>query len=312
MGILYVKKTLIAAALDPVVGEVYVGEALTGVATIDSSMAFVATDVKIKPVIEMVDRKPINNGFSTAQSVPGKKYVECTFTVELAGSGIAGTAPKWADLLEACGCVKEALADGILYKTGFSEKTATIYVWMDGILVKLISGAGNVKINTPVGDVGKVEFSFKGLYATPEDVTHPTNVPTDILPPVVTSAGLTVGGYAPVAQSVSLDFGNDVKLRDNINSPDGYSFAYISDRNPTGSIDPDAFTRAEYDIWTKLEAGSTESLEMTIGDVPGNKVQILCPAIQYTGAEFGERDGLRTMPINFECTGENQIQIKFM
>jgi hypothetical protein len=51
---------------------------------------------------------------------------------------------------------------------------------------------------------------------------------------------------------------------------------------------------------------------MTIGDVPGNKVQILCPAIQYTGAEFGERDGLRTMPINFKCTGENKIQIKFM
>ncbi|WP_457755178.1 phage tail tube protein [Thermovibrio ammonificans] len=307
----HARKVLVAAALDPVVGAVYTGDAVTGVATVDPSSAFVASEVKIKPVVEMVDRKVVNNSFYTPQSVPGKKYVEATITVELAGSGTPGTPPAWASLFEACGCVKESSTDYTAYKLGFSEKTATIYVWLDGTLVKLISGMGNVKLNFPAGDLGKVEFTFKGLYETPEDVSHPSNSPGAPLPPLVKSAGLFVGGYAPVAQSVSLDFGNDVKLRENLNAPDGYSFAYIADRNPTGSIDPDAFSRGAHDIWSKLESGSTENLELTIGEVEGNKVQVVCPAIQYTGAEYGERDGILTMPLNFKCTGSPEIEIRF-
>ncbi len=305
------KKVLVAAALDPVTGEVYTGEALTGVATVDPSSAFVASEVKVKPVVEMVEREIVNNSLSTPAGVPGKKYVEATITVELAGSGTAGTPPAWAVLLEACGCEKENNTDYVAYRLGSSEKTATIYVWLDGALVKLVSGMGNAKINLTAGDIGKIEFTFKGLYLTPEDVSRPTNVPNAPLPPIVKSAGLSLGGYAPVAQSVSLDFGNDVKLRENLNAPDGYSFAYIAGRNPTGSIDPDAFSRSAHDVWAKLESGSTEPLELTVGDVAGNKVKISCPAIQYTSIEYGERDGLLTMPVNFKCTGSPEIEIAF-
>ena len=304
-------KVLVAAALDPTTGTVYTGEALTGVATVDPSSAFVASEVKVKPTVEMVDRKIINNSFSTPAGVPGKKYIEATITVELAGSGTAATPPAWANLFEACGCEKEATSDYVSYRLGNSEKTATIYFWLDGSLIKLVSGMGSAKINLTAGDIGKVEFTFKGLYVTPEDVTQPTNTPTSPLPPIVKSAGLSIGGYSPVAQSVSLDFGNDVKLRENINAPDGYSFAYIADRSPNGSIDPDAFSRGAHDVWAKLESGSTESLELTVGETAGNKVKISCPAIQYTGVEFGDRDGLLTMPLNFKCTGSPEIEIIF-
>jgi hypothetical protein len=307
----YARNVLVAAALDPVTGTVYTGDALTGVANVDPSNSFVASEVKIKPVVEMVDRKLVDNSFSTPQSVPGKKHIEATITVELAGSGTAGTPPAWAVLLEACGCEKEENSDYVAYKLGSSEKTATIYVWLDGTLVKLVSGMGTAKINLTAGDIGKVEFDFKGLYLTPEDVSQPTNIPTAPLPPVVKASGLSIGGFSPVAQSVSLDFGNDVKLRENLNAPDGYSFAYIAGRNPTGSIDPDAFSREAHDIWAKLEAGSTEPLDLTVGETAGNKIQITCPAIQYTGAEFGDRDGLLTMPLNFKCTGSPEIEIIF-
>jgi len=53
--------------------------------------------------IELLDRELITPYLGNSEKVVGQRMAQVNFDVELAGSGTAGTAPKWGKILMACG-----------------------------------------------------------------------------------------------------------------------------------------------------------------------------------------------------------------
>ena len=65
--------------------------------------AILAGNVNVQPIdAEFADRNNIQPWFGNQGSVAISQKAMISFDVELAGSGAAGTAPKWAPLLLAC------------------------------------------------------------------------------------------------------------------------------------------------------------------------------------------------------------------
>jgi hypothetical protein len=60
--------------------------------------------LEVQPLqLELKDRELILGYLGNTEMVVGQRLVSVSFDVEIAGSGTAGTAPKWSALMQACG-----------------------------------------------------------------------------------------------------------------------------------------------------------------------------------------------------------------
>ena len=70
------------------------------------------TDLSITPQSsDVVNRDVVRPYLGSSQQLLANTRVECTFSVEFAGSGTAGTAPRYGSALKACG-FSETVASG--------------------------------------------------------------------------------------------------------------------------------------------------------------------------------------------------------
>ncbi|BCV01803.1 MAG: hypothetical protein CM15mV46_140 [Caudoviricetes sp.] len=73
--------------------------------------AVLVRDLSITPQSsDVVSRELIRPYLGASEQLLANTRVECTFSVELAGSGTAGTAPRYSSALKACG-MAEAITD---------------------------------------------------------------------------------------------------------------------------------------------------------------------------------------------------------
>lgn len=209
------------------------------------------------------------------------------FEVELAGSGAAGTAPKWAPLLMACGfsetLVLSTTATYAPVSTG--EPTVTLYGYLDGILFKMSGCKGTVSFELNSKQIPVMKFKFIGEYSAATDTAFPTGmVFTGFQKPLtvgkVNTPTLSFFGFAAVASALSFDVANALVYRDLI----GFSGAYSSDRKPAGSatIELPAIAAANFGELARL--GTEGALQVIHGTVAGNIIQVDMPKIQLTSA----------------------------
>lgn len=230
--------------------------------------------------------------------------VEVTFDVELAGSGTATVVPAWSECLRACGfsvaAASPTSAGQIYSPVSSSFASATIYYYWDGMRHILTGARGNVSINMNRGELPKLSFRFIGQYNRPTAASASANVTDYVAPLAVTDTNtptFTLGGSPLQNLAVSqftLDMGNNVVARNIINSNE----IFISDRNPTGTIQFDMVIPSTKDWF----AGGIEShngvttlaLNLVHGTSAGNRVKISAPAVQMTGVTPTDSDGILT------------------
>ena len=152
----YIANTAILFKLEDVIG--------TDAAPAGATDAVLVTDFTVTPfAAQNVERKFIRPYFGGYGQMVNTASVKISFGVELGGSGTAGTAPQWGDMLIACGHSEaiKATPDSVEYTPISTDiKTATIYYYDDGVLHKVLAAVGNVKLSAPVGDRGKLSFEF--------------------------------------------------------------------------------------------------------------------------------------------------------
>ena len=69
-----------------------------------ASTVVLVTDLSITPQSsDVVNRDVVRPFLGASEQLLANTRVECTFSVELAGSGTAGTAPRYGDAIKACG-----------------------------------------------------------------------------------------------------------------------------------------------------------------------------------------------------------------
>lgn len=286
----------------------------TPVATTD---AFLCVDPVFTVESNNLERNFARPDFSTYASRIGRKLAQVSFSIQLAGSGTAGTEPTWAVLFRACSMARSTLTapNRVLFKpTTTPQETVTIYVYYEGLLHKMTGCMGTFGITAEAGGYAMVNFQMTGLYNTPIDSTYPGSVTVqDVIPPQVELATLAYGGDATlIVNSFKFDMDNKVVARSDVNSSNGYKNCRISGRDPKGGFDPEVEENTAF--WTQLEASTLNIFTMTIGSVAGNKIAFDAPKSQILGAAYGDRDNLRNFDLSLAFrrnAGDDEVVLTF-
>ena len=127
--------------------------------------ALLISDASFDISYNNVDRSLIRGFFGGAEQLAGTRFVDMSFSVEISGSGTAGTAPAWGPLLQACGYAEAVTASTRVDYTPIStgQKSLTIYYSDDGVLHKALGCMGNVEFAMGAGERPLLKFNFAGI-----------------------------------------------------------------------------------------------------------------------------------------------------
>lgn len=106
------------------------------------------------------------------------KQVTLNFDVYLAGSGAAGTAPAYGELLRACGfgetIVAATSATYALAADGSALIGTTLRWYADGILHQVRGARGTVSFNLTTQEYPRLNFAMTGIYTQPTETAIPS------------------------------------------------------------------------------------------------------------------------------------------
>lgn len=230
------------------------------------------------------------------------KFAQVSFEVEMAGSGTAGTAPKYDSLLQGCALssTNNVGTSQVYAPVSTGEKSLTIYFYMDGQLYKMLGAKGSVSCVLEAGRTPVFRFTFTGLYAAVTDAALITPTLSGFTKPLpVNNANTTpmsIHSYAGVFSSFSLDVGNQVQYRNVI----GGEYVVFMDRATKGSVVLETPTIAAKDFFTIANNGTLGGFTVTHGTTSGNKVTIAGSNAQITTPQLSEQDGISMLQLGME------------
>ena len=282
-----------------------------------SADAILVSEVSIaNEGLRMVERPLIKPTISTEQSIFAGTLKKLTFTAELKGSGVAGTAPEIGQALRCCGLDETIVASTSVSYQPVSEnhESCTIYYYQDGRLYKLLGAKGTATINAESGGLGTVQFEFTGKDGGLVDSAFPALSYNSTLPRPFIEVPFSIGGYAAVINAISLALGNTISTPGNVREADGFAQVEISKRDPTGTIDPEATNVATIDFESKFKSG--ELMTMTTGDVgsAAGNIWNLTANTAIRDISQGERDQRRTDDLTcgfHEIAGDDEFVLVF-
>lgn len=306
----YIKNTLVTAAIEATIG--------TDAAPTGAANAILISDASITPLdAQNIDRSLIRGSFGASEQLVGPASIKMSYSVELAGSGTAGTAPAWGKLLQACACAEGVLATPARVEytpvsTGL--KSATQNYYDDGVLHKLLATMGDFTLSAKIGERPLLKFDWIGLdggistgndtgtftaWKKPVPMTKANVV--DITLGATYAAGALTGGTVYSSTGLELKAGNQVGF----NAMLGTETVDITDRESTGSLELELTAAQEVALMAAVKANTTQSLAITIGTTSGNKIILFAPAAQMLAPKKVDRNGkrligydLRFMPVN--------------
>jgi hypothetical protein len=265
----------------------------------------------------MVSRDLIRPYFGNSPMLLAQKMVQCQFTVELAGSGTAGTAPRYGDALKAC-ALSETVSAGVSVTyapVSSSFSSATIYYNIDGLLHKVTGARGTVSMKADLGQIPELQFNFTGIYNAPTDTAliSPTyaNQASPLVFRVDNTSAFQFFSYSGALQSVSLDMGNSIVYRELIG---GTKQALPTDRKVAGNVSIEAVAIGTKDYFTAaLTDGTTGNLTFQHGTTAGNIVTMTVPYADITQPAYGESDGITMLNIPYvaipSTSGNDEVSI---
>ena len=279
-------------------------------------------DLSITPQSsDVVNRDVVRPYFGASEQLLANTKVECTFSVEMAGSGTAGTAPRYSKALEACG-MKETISGGntVTYKpmsTGI--ETVTIHYNVDGVLHKAINCRGTFSLACEVGAIPRIDFTFTGEYIAPTASALPSITYGDQASPLIFKNGNTTGfqllSYAGLLQSVTMDLGNTVEYRELVGGTTAKE-VLITDRAASGSVSIEAPALGTKDYFAAaLSDQSLGNLQFTHGDTAGNIVKFTSTKVDIGDVSYSEQSGIVMADIPFTAcpttAGNDEFELQY-
>ena len=216
-------------------------------------------------------------------------YARIAFDVEVAGSGVAGTAPAYGPLLRAAQMAEVITAATDVKYNPISNnfESASIYFINDGIKHIMVGSRGTWKVSEQPSQIARFTFTMTGLLGTITDAAMPTIDLTKFIKPVpVSKANTTFSlfGYAGACEALSFDLGGDIQPRLLINEESIESV----DRQMVGQATMAAASLATIDWFGKAAAHETGALVAQHGTVAGNIVSFSAERVQLGRPSYAE------------------------
>ncbi|WP_417726178.1 phage tail tube protein [Roseovarius sp.] len=277
--------------------------------------AILATDVRLSPMQgQDLDRNLDTPHGGPTGTIPVDLHRTISFKVELAGSGAAGTAPRWGRLLRACGCAETVtVATSVVYNRVYSNlESVTLHLNIGGTLYAMVGVRGTAAFDVSASGIPYIEFEFTALYVAPADVAQPTPDFSGIPDPLAASDAntpvFTIDGTALVMRSCKLTLANRIEAQFLI----GEEEVVLDGHENTFEARVRAVALAAFNPFAMAAAQAKLAVVVEHGKTAGNIVNITAPNAQMQRPE-GLEDGqgrkewpLRLVPLPTTSTAANQ------
>jgi hypothetical protein len=191
-------------------------------------------------------------------------------------------------------------------------ESLTMVMYKDGVKHLMPGCFGTFEITANSAQYATVKWSFWGTYRQPEDALMPSPIYEKTLPAMIELARLRVDAFYAIVDKFTFTQGNDVQIRPDVSSEQGYIGTRIVGRTTEGGIDPEADLVANYDFWGAMRSADRMSFQMRVGTKVGNTVWITAPSVQYTKLTYGDRNGILTYDAGLKFSGyQSDDEINF-
>lgn len=302
------KKTQIYAALEDVYG---VAKVLVG------ADAILTKGATIRPLEGSPIQRELDGGtFGNDGGIHPGTHVAVEFDVELAGSGTAGTAPKYGRLLKACQMAEDIVVSTSVTYTPASDGTdsLTIYFELDGQRHALRGARGNYQLKLDSQGIPYLHFMFMGLWVAPSTVTPLVRDVSDHIQPrpigFAHTPTFTLHSISAVYRSFQYDHKNDVQFFDN----PGEEAVEVTDRSPDGTISLLAPAISTKDYFSTARADTLGNLVMVHGLTAGNIVTLSADRVQLLQPRYGDDRGRAMLDCNLSFVrdvGDDEMSLAF-
>lgn len=203
-------------------------------------------------------------------------WAKLSFDIALAGSGAAGTAPKWGPMMLACGFAETIVAaTSVAYNlVSTSFGSATAYLEIDGVLYKFIGSRGNVKVRINAKGIALLSVELTSLYTEPVAGSiagiDKTGWTYEDGVNAINTGKVTINAVDLAFSTFEYDVGAKIAR---IDLPGPQREVAITDRSSSANLTVLAPSLATFNPYALAKAGTVVPLSNTHGTVPGNKLK---------------------------------------
>lgn len=253
-----------------------------------------------KPVdMDRIERNLDTRVFGALASVPSNERRTTSYEVEIAGSGTAGVAPAWMELLEGCGMAAPVLTvaqDAVqnFAAPGTAATSLSQYDFMSDQRRKSVGMVGSFSMDFTAGAYPFIGFNWMGLIPalSPFDKTavaavdlarwkQPVEVNLD-------NTDFLLDGYAPALRSWRADAGVTTAMRNLV----GKRYVRRGNHSFTSTAVIEAPDIATKNYIQSLRAGSLVSWSLVHGRTAGNIFQASSAKVQVTDITESNEDDI--------------------
>ena len=281
--------------------------------------AVLVRSLEVTPLeADVVSRDLIRPYLGNSDQLLANPRVLCTFEVELAGSGTAGTAPRYDALLKACGMSATIVAStSVTYApVSASFSSCTIVYNVDGVQHKLTGARGTVTMNCELGQIPTLQFEMTGIYNAPTDTAQPAVTYSNQATPLLFRDGNTSAfqffSHSGCFNSVSFNLANEIVHRELIGC---VKEVLITDRRPAGEVSFEAPTMAVRDFFSLALGSATGNLTFLHGTTAGNRVTFTASQVDITQPSYTDQDGIQMLQVPYVAlpttAGNNEFSLAF-
>lgn len=280
--------------------------------------ALLFTELDIEPLaLELVERENIQAHMGNRASVVGQRSVPVKATVEMAGSGTVGAAPRWAPLLMASACSETVVAStSVTYApVSSSHSSYTMDFYADNGSRQAITGVrGTAELSMTVGEIPTIAFEHMGLYSAPGALSRPSETYSAQAAPLVVNAANTtsvsVHGFSACLQSFTLSLGVETVFRQLAGCTQQ---VLVTDRKATGSITIELPAFATKDFLTLASNQTTGAISWVHGATGGNIITFTANTCAFDAPTIEDGDSVTMITLPFRLlpsgSGNNDFSL---
>ena len=288
--------------------------------------ALLISDATISYDDKIVERDLLRPYFGAAEQLMGDSPVNLEFTVELAGSGTAGTVPAWGKLLRACAMAETVTAGSyVIYNpiTNSQEAISFLYA-VDGVTHRVKGARGTAVMSIAPGAKPVIKFKFVGIeQADPEATANPTGVVLtawkaplpvaavntgDIVTGCTYATGAVTGGTTLPSISMELDLGGSPEFMTLL----GSSEVDITAREIKATAKMRLEAASEVTMFTDAKTVTTKTMAFKHGTGAGKIVQFYAPAAQFGRPKYENAQGRMAVSVDMRMcpvSGNDELLI---
>jgi hypothetical protein len=230
-------------------------------------------------------------------------------TLEVRGSGTAGTAPESDALLRAAGfSVTTSAGVSNLYTTiDTGMETVTAYAYAAGKLFKVVGCVATFELTGEATKRGMLKFSLTGrLAADPTETALPALTLSTVIPPLFHSVATSIGSWTSASGepmqllTVGIKGNETVTPLPSAGATDGHAGYLLSDRKTSQTMKIRTPALASFDPYalSKADGSTMPATAHTYGTVAGNRLAVTTGKWALVAPKIGTQDSVFTFDLD--------------